>query len=148
MNDTDLSINWCDAIFSNGRIKILENVRILVYKENPTLFDLLDYENDRIFNEPFLFAYFYAQRKGATLEQLLFGHIEKSKRPKSIQAIMDEQGLLYLPEIGWLRTTLSSEEVTLTQTDSVSGLSVAFQGNTIPFSFEPALSPTFFPTFG
>lgn len=63
------STQWCVSIFNIGRTKILENVKILIYRENPILFDLLDYENDRIFNEPLLFAYFYANRKGSTLEQ-------------------------------------------------------------------------------
>jgi hypothetical protein len=139
MNETLSISSWCETYLVNGRIKILENVRILIYKENPTLFELLDYENDRIFNEPMLFAYFYAHRKGATLEQLLFGHIEKSKRPKSIQALTDAHGLIYLPEIGWLKINLNSEEVTIAQIENVSCLSVAFQGTNVPFTFESVL---------
>ena len=65
------SINYYHHVMIIGRIRILENLRALVYKIDSQLFDLLEYENDRIFNEPFLFAFFYANRKGATLDQLL-----------------------------------------------------------------------------
>jgi hypothetical protein len=141
MNEVFTKVNWCEPHLLIGRIKILENVRILIYKENPQLFDLLEYENDNIFNEPLLFAFFYANKKGATLEQLLWGYIEKSKRPRNIKAITDKQGLIYLPEIGWLKTNLSEEHVMLTQTsnNSLSGLSVTFQKNNVSFTFEPVL---------
>ncbi|UXE67613.1 MAG: hypothetical protein KA713_03135 [Chryseotalea sp. WA131a] len=129
---------WIDSLYK-GRTKLLENVRILLYKENQQFFELLDYENDRIFNEPFLFAYFYANKSNATLEQLLFGHIEKSKRPKAIKAKSDEQGLIYLPEIGWLKTDLQNEIVTVGIDETVNGLSVLVHGSKMPFTFEPIL---------
>lgn len=63
MNDKESSIDWLSKPFSVGRSGILENIRILVYRENPVFFELLDYDNDKIFNEPLLFAFFIQKKK-------------------------------------------------------------------------------------
>ena len=140
MNDIIDSSNWYNSTFITGRNKILENIRILIYRENPVLFDLLDYDNDKIFNEPLLFAYFNADGKGATLEQLLLGYIEIAKWPKSIEAMTDKNGWLYLPKIGWLKTVLYNKKVKLKKDpESVIGLSVFVENNKVPFSFEQLL---------
>ncbi len=139
MDKLSIKINWHEPYLISGRIKILENVRILVYKENPILFELLEYQNDKIFNEPLLFAFFYAKKRGVTLEQLLWGYIEKSKCPKSINALTDKQGIIYLPEIGWLKTALIEAQVVLTTTGDggLSDLCVTHNEEVVPFTFEP-----------
>ena len=127
---------WIDFA-TKGRTRVLENVRILIYKENPQIFELLDYDNDTIFNEPLLFAYFYANKKGATLEQLLLGYIDKDKRPESVSALVDGKGIIYLPEIGWLKTELQNDAVTI---DNKNGSSIVILNSNnviVPFTFKP-----------
>ena len=51
----------------------------------------------------------------------------------------DEQGLIYLPEIGWLKTHLQNEMVTIGRDVTVNGLSVSIHDNKVPFAFEPLL---------
>jgi hypothetical protein len=117
---------------------ILENIRILVYKEDPKLFELLDFDNDRIFAEPLLFAYFNAKEKSSTLEQLLLGYIEKEKRPESIEAIIDDDGFIYLPQIGWLKSALRNQKVNLNKKyESICGLYILNGSSEISFTFEP-----------
>lgn len=132
-------MNYYESALIKGRTRILDDIRILIYKESPVTFELLDYENDKIFNEPFLFAFFCANNKGATLDQLLLGHIAKEKRPKIINALTDKQGIIYLPEIGWLTTALNETQVALITTDDerLSNVSITFNGEDVPFTFEP-----------
>lgn len=140
MNELLINENefWNKYLFI-GRTKILENVKVLIYKENPQIFELLDFENDVIFNEPFLFAYFYEKNKSITLMQLLWGYISKEKRPQSIKALVDKFGYIYLPNIGWFKTNLSDQEVVIKYTDQADNISISIDGNEINFHFEPIL---------
>lgn len=129
--------NLFDTPLSNGKGYILEHMKIMLYKENPTLFELLDFDNDQIFNEPLLFAYFYYKgNKKVTLEQILYGHIEQSKRPDSFNAYVDGNGLIYVPEIGWLKTNLANCDVILAKQDA-NEFFILLAGNKISFEFEP-----------
>jgi hypothetical protein len=83
---------------------IIDNIKILIYKENPTLFELLDFKNENLFKEPLLFAYFNAKEKSSTLEQILFGYIVDESSPPHISVYSDENGRIYLPHYGWLLT--------------------------------------------
>ena len=76
---------------------IIDNIKILIYKENRTLFELLEFKNENLFKEPLLFAYFNAKEKSSTLEQILFGYIVEESRPSHIFVYSDESGRIYLP---------------------------------------------------
>ena len=70
----------------------------------------------------------------------MIGYIDKSKRPKSIEAITDGDGLIYLPEVGWLKTALIKQRVNLRPDSKVAcGLSVFFENNNVSFTFENQL---------
>jgi hypothetical protein len=139
MSEVEVIPQYFHQALVDGRIRILENVRALIYKTDPQLFDLLDYENDMVFNEPFLFAYFYSKGKGATLEQILWGHIEKDKQPKCINAKIDEYCFIYLPKVGWIKTNQANREAVITFTVGTDSMSVTVDGNDIEFDFEPIL---------
>ena len=40
-----------------GSTKLIENIKILLYKKNENIFNYLDFEKDSIYIEPLLFAY-------------------------------------------------------------------------------------------
>ncbi len=42
--------------------KITENIQILLYKETSSLLEKLNFENDKTFSEPLLFAYFNSKK--------------------------------------------------------------------------------------
>ena len=70
-----------DRLLIEARDSISETTKILVYKENPKLFQKLDFENENIFLEPLLFTYFNPNSDHSfSLEQILFGYIEDSKK--------------------------------------------------------------------
>jgi hypothetical protein len=142
MNEVEDIPEYFHKALIDGRIRILENVRTLIYKTDPQLFDLLDYENDVVFNEPLLFAYFYSKGKGATLEQILWGYIENGKQPKCVNAKVDEHGFIYLPKVGWIKTNLANGEAVVSYAESTNSVSVTVDGNEIPVEFEPILLTT------
>lgn len=94
---------------NQGNTNITNNIKTLIYKENPVLFDLLDFEDDKIYQEPLLFAYFNAKEKVNTLDQLLFGYIIEENRPTNLAVYSDENGRVYLPNFGWLHTNIVSK---------------------------------------
>ena len=46
-----------DEIIEINNIEIQVNIKILLYKENEKIFDLLDFEDENIYKEPLLFTY-------------------------------------------------------------------------------------------
>ena len=41
-----------------GSSKLIENIKILLFKKNAIIFDFLDFEKEKPYTEPLLFAYF------------------------------------------------------------------------------------------
>lgn len=88
-----------------GKARFSEIIKILFLKKNEELISLLDLDKEDIFLNSFLFAYFNdadAENK-VTLEQLVYGYISNEYKPSFISVIVDENGVLYLPNIGYFR---------------------------------------------
>lgn len=88
-------------LLNEEKIQLIENIKILLYKENNDIFSTLDFENDLIYQEPLLFA-FFKNRSDHKLEDIIYGHISPEKRPKDVFKYSDENGRIYIPNIGWL----------------------------------------------
>ena len=54
-----------------NRVKIIEILQILLYKENPSLLEKINFEDDNIFLEPLLFAYFNSKKDNLFSEIML-----------------------------------------------------------------------------
>ena len=46
----------------NNKTKLIETIQLLLYKENPSLLEKVDFEDDNIFLDPLLFAYFNSKK--------------------------------------------------------------------------------------
>lgn len=116
---------------------IADSSRILVHRENNTLFEKLDYEDDSIFLEPSLFSYFIDReiQKDMTLDQILYGHVDKDQREDRIQVKSDSQGLIYLPNICYLATNEARKTLELLNKDG--NLSLEISGKNIDFKRKP-----------
>lgn len=90
-----------NKLLNNGKSELIENIKILLYKENNDIFSMLDFDNDLIYQEPLLFA-FFKNRSDNKLEDIIYGCISPEKRPKDIFKYSDENGIIYIPNIGWL----------------------------------------------
>jgi hypothetical protein len=92
------------GMLKQGNSNVTNNIKTLIYKENAALFDLLDFENDAIYQEPLLFAYFNSKETAIPLTQILYGYIITKKKPVITPVYSDENGRIYLPNYGWLHT--------------------------------------------
>lgn len=82
-------------------IELANTIRTLLYQEDPSLFDLIDIEDENVFLEPSIFNYFTRKNLGETapLMQVLWGYIPNELKPK-ILVFSDNSGIINLPNIG------------------------------------------------
>ncbi len=95
-----------DLVLQN-QVELADTIRVLLYKENPALFNRLTYESDLTFLEPTLFYFFLAKSKNltkATIEQSVFGYMDEDKRPTELEALADQYGMINLPKVGYVLT--------------------------------------------
>ncbi|MFH4968281.1 hypothetical protein V8G61_08765 [Gaetbulibacter sp. M240] len=88
---------------SIGKNKLIENIKILLYKERVNIFDILDFEDDNIYQEPLFFAFFKKKELYFNqLDSIIFGY--SNIKNYKIKVITDKHGRIYIPNIGWLIT--------------------------------------------
>lgn len=93
------------ANFLQGKSEIAENMKIIVYKIIPDYFDLLDFDNDDCFLDATLFALVTAEKLDNTdlLKQYMYGFIPIENRPQKVNVLSDKYGIIYIPNIGWIK---------------------------------------------
>ncbi|MCL9804905.1 hypothetical protein NAT51_05200 [Flavobacterium amniphilum] len=93
----------------DGSSKIILNFKILLYKQNERVFEILDFENNLIYNEPTLSSFFNTEvNECQSIESILYGY---SKGNIQIELFTDEFGRVYLPNVGWFLTTFQNESL-------------------------------------
>lgn len=99
----DLKVTNLQA--TNGALT--DTIRTAFYHENPSLFELLNYEDDFTFLEPSLFCYFLSDISKTDIIPLLqsvVGYIPDEKRLAMISLTADRFGMINLPNLGYIRT--------------------------------------------
>ena len=105
---------YLSPLLEQGQAYLAEKIKILVYNEDPELFGLLDFNDDSIFLEPFLFGYFTSPKvREVTLRQLLFGYLPDKRKFDATPVFADKKGVIYLPNVGYVCTALSNEQAML-----------------------------------
>ena len=83
---------------------ISNTVKLLIYKENPTLLEQVDFDNDAIFFEPLLFAYFNSKKDNLFAIEMLLeitqGYVI-AKVPLVLEESFNKQGIAYVPNCGY-----------------------------------------------
>lgn len=86
--------------------EIINTIKILIYKENPFLLEKVDFDNDEVFLEPLLFAYFNSKKESLypaeMLQEIIQGYFIKKEETK-INYSFNEQNVAYIPGMGYLR---------------------------------------------
>jgi hypothetical protein len=123
----------------NGMGAMADTMKALLYDQAPELFALLDFDRDEIFLEPLLFAYFNHPNREqcATLPQLLLGYLDGAARPVSIPVISARNGVIYLPQIGYFRTSLPNASFDLRYDKGAFRLE--HDGKNVAYTFEERL---------
>lgn len=90
----------------NTRIEIINTLKLLLYKELPSIFEKIDIENDDIFLEPLLFAYFNSTKESLfhskVLEEIMRGYFLKLE-PLKIEHSFNINRIAYLPKMGYYK---------------------------------------------
>lgn len=94
-----------DAFLEN-RGRLCDLIKSAIYQTDPGVFEFLNFEDDRAFSDPTLFNYFLSEDNASrkiSLMQSLFGYLSAEKRPEYLEVKSDRDGLVNLPNIGYLR---------------------------------------------
>jgi len=102
-------ITFIDKV-NEGTVELIDSIKLILYKKYPTIFDEIDFENDEIYLEPLLFAGLNSKLE-IDVNNLLLGYKNKTIVISEIELKTDENGLLYLPNIGYFHTSVSNELV-------------------------------------
>lgn len=93
--------------------ELADTIRQLIYRAEPALFDIMDFEEDEQFLHPLLFAYFTDPAPGLPLSQVVYGLLAAERRPASISLKTDASGRAALARVGDVETTVPSGTVEL-----------------------------------
>lgn len=122
-----------------GQEAFADTLKLLVYQKDSELIDAINFENDRAFLDPILFAYFNEKNPTISLRQILFGYIEDDKKFSKIEVVTDEKGIIYLPEIGYLKTTVYSKKLSLLWNKHSKSIRLTLGQTDIPYELETIL---------
>ena len=92
-----------------NRDEIINTIKLLLYKENTSVFEKLNFDDDEVFLEPLLFAYFnsksYNSYPKEALEEMLQGYF--IKKEEIITHSYSRDGIAYVPNIGYFKVNES-----------------------------------------
>jgi hypothetical protein len=95
----------------NYKMELIKTIQLLLYKENPSILEKIDFENDFIFLEPLLFAYFNGKKENLfttqMLTEILQGYFVK-KEPLILDESYDNDGIAYIPQIGYFKNGVNN----------------------------------------
>ena len=87
-----------------NRVKIIEILQILLYKENPSLLEKINFEDDNIFLEPLLFAYFNSKKDNfftkEMLTEIMQGYFVENE-PLLLKESLNYDEIAYIPNLGY-----------------------------------------------
>jgi hypothetical protein len=89
----------------SSKEKIIETIKILIYKEAPYLIEKINLEDQDTFLEPLLFAYFNRKENlfsREALKEILQGFFKKNETIKN-EFTFNKDGIAYIPKIGYFR---------------------------------------------
>ena len=97
----------------NKKNEILDTIKILIYKENSALLEKIDFEDDTIFLDPLLFAYFNSKKENLftkdMLIEILQGYFTKPE-PLFLANQYNNHGYTFIPKLGYFDSNGSKRE--------------------------------------
>jgi hypothetical protein len=108
---------------------------LILYKNNPSIFEELDFENDKIYQNSFVFAALNA-KKEVEVTDVLWGYKSTDLQEKPIHIVTDEFGRLYLPNLGYFNTDKKITSLRLSYNSETYVLTNE-KYEEVNFSFEP-----------
>lgn len=88
------------------KLKIVDVIRLLICKENASLLEKVDFEDDNLFLEPLLYSYFNSKKENTypneLLEEILHGYFIKQEVLKVTHSF-NKNGIAYIPQLGYFK---------------------------------------------
>lgn len=126
-------------ILEEGTQHFINMIKILAYKEDAKVFEYVDYEDDNIYLEPLLFAYFSRDNKQDDfLKTMLLGYAKDNLDNERLRINSDDNKNIYLPNLGWIQTPKANEQYDLLKSGKKIILH-SISGEQIEFSFNKPL---------
>lgn len=126
-----------DSLFEQGQISFFDTVKYALYNTDDTIFERLDFDNDKIYSEPMLYSYFSHKEKKICLDQILFGYFNEENKPRNFSVHTDINGLVYLPNYGYLNTIILNSQLNLKYINNE--IFLFFNNEKVFFEFEPLI---------
>uniref|UniRef100_UPI0040476E4C hypothetical protein n=1 Tax=Flavobacterium sp. TaxID=239 RepID=UPI0040476E4C len=102
--------NTINPLLVKGFILFIDNIKILLYKNNSKIFELINFDDDKIYTEPLLYSYFNNKTDlKIELGSILIGY--KKAKKQNIKIKTDEFGRIYIPNIGWFSTSEKNQNL-------------------------------------
>lgn len=93
-----------NELLAEGQGIFCDTVKTVLYNEDSTIFERLDFEEDNIFLEPMLFGHSIKKYARDLKAQILFGYYSPKDRPQKTEVYSNEKGWVYLPNYAYLKT--------------------------------------------
>ena len=111
---------------------VIDSVKKMLYVRHKDIFQRIDFYDDEIYLEPLLYTYLH-QQDNKWLDAVIYGYEKVKKR--EIAVFTNANGLVYLPNVGYLQTGVSNATLQLT---TLEGEMVLRNGEgVVPFTMEP-----------
>jgi hypothetical protein len=98
-----MDINKLQKFCLEGREKWNEYIKLLLYKYDDSIFDKIDFNDDGIYYNPLLFAFFSYNKEETNSNQILQTLLFSSFTKKPNLNLTSKEKVIYLPNIGWLK---------------------------------------------
>lgn len=84
--------------------ELINSIKLLLYKENPSILEKINFEDDTIFLEPLLFAYFNSKKDNlfseTMLTEIMQGYFVE-KEPLLLKESFNNEGIAYVSNLGY-----------------------------------------------
>jgi hypothetical protein len=74
-------IDFLTKSYLKGKVSVTETIKMMLYKRDETIFDKINFEDDKIYDEPLIFA-FLNDDKEYNLDWLLIGYMNTKEERK------------------------------------------------------------------
>lgn len=89
---------------TNHQTKIIDTIKLLIYKENPSILEKVNFEDDNLFLEPLLFSYFNGKLNNLFSTEILIEIMQGyyvEEKPLILNDSFNKQGFAYVPNLGY-----------------------------------------------